>query len=792
MSFFFLNPLFLTAFACVGIPLLLHLLMRQKPQKLTFPALRFLQMKERTCRRSFQLRNWLLLLVRMLLTALLVLLFARPGIQFTKNGSPNVKTAAEYSSKPTAAIFLIDTSVRMEYVFENRSRLEEAQEQALQIMAGLPSRSSAAVVSTSLAAPAFSPDKGEIQRQIQQLKTAPSSQTIPEKFPEILKLLKTSALEQQELFIFTDCTNQSWSLHGHSQRKKFEDTLNDLQKEFPNLRISLIDVGIEAAANARLDIPDETSFQMVPGGAMEVHSRILSTTGKSHRVGIFVLDETGHPQLLEEKEISPLNPASLTNSSDKISEVSLPVTFQLGRLKTGSNQGFLAFLDDDALSADNARGFTIEKAPPTPVLLVANDPAEKNAFFVRQALTPAQFAFENRAGFECSTLSFSQFSAWILGTGNSSAPSTSGKEILSENSIENLAYRSGTLERFHAIFFLDPPGFSSLEWKRLGEYVNSGGGVAFFLGPSLKDSQNFQLAEARQFLPAIPGFQARFRNGTVLNPRFAVTHPILQIFRNLDTPIPWEDSSVFRSWTLEEPAQDTQILFEWGNHSPALLSKTIGNGRVVLAGTPVNTLPSDSRTLWNLLPQGNSWVFLVLMNAVAEYLSEESETSVNIFTHETLSFPLRGTESERFFLCFNPFSLPGNQYSVSKNPSADEIVLIPDLEHNRLDVPALEQSGNYLLSDSRQRENSSRVSNFLRGFSVNLPLELTDLKRLSHEEIQQFFHSHSIIFLENIQLLKRTISGTQSANDLFNWIATLILLLFLLENWLSNRFYRTS
>lgn len=805
MTIFFLNPLFLTALVCVGVPLVLHLLKRPKPQKLTFPALRFLQKKEKTCRRSFQMRHWLLLAIRMLLTIMLVLLFARPGIHFvTNDSSVNASYPTEYSNKPTAVIFLVDTSTRMEYVFENRSRLTEAQEQAIQILTGLPSQSVAAVLSTSFTVPVFSPDKGEIQRQIRRLKTSPGTRTIPETLPEALELLKTSSLEQQEIFIFTDCTAQSWKFNGKAQRDGLERSFKEIQGRFPNLRVTLVDVGVKNAVNARLDVLNESSFQTVSGGSVEIQSRVLFSDGKPHRLGIFILDETGRPLLREEKNVSP-HDFSLSNassnsaanasipieSSDGVREISIPVAFQLGSLKIGANQGFIALLDEDALAADNARGFTIEKAPPAPVLLVANAPSEQNAFLVRQALAPTQFTFENRAKFDCFTISYDQFSAWILGNRATSKP-FAGSSTISSPTSETLTRRSGALEGFHAIFFLDPPGFSSLEWNRLGEYVTSGGGLAFFLGASLKEPQSFRLAEARRFLPGAPGIQARFPKGTTLNPRFSTVHPILRTFQNLETPIPWEDSPVFRAWTLEEPTDDALILFEWDDGSPALLSKTTGNGRVLLAGTPVNMLQNNSRTLWNLLPQGDSWVFPVLMNITAKYLSEECETSVNIFTNETISFPLRGTESERFFLSRRPFSAPDAQTAASPNSPTDAISLIPDVERRHLDVPALEQTGNYLLSDSPPRDLAASISDFQRGFSVNLPLELTDLKRLSHEEIQRLFHPFSVVFMKNVQRLERSISGTQSANDLFNWIACLILALFLLENWMANRFYRTS
>src|SRR6266700_1484662 len=57
----------------IGLPVLLHLLMRQKPKHLLFPAFRFLQQRARTNRRKVRLRHLLLLLLRMALLALICL-----------------------------------------------------------------------------------------------------------------------------------------------------------------------------------------------------------------------------------------------------------------------------------------------------------------------------------------------------------------------------------------------------------------------------------------------------------------------------------------------------------------------------------------------------------------------------------------------------------------------------------------------------------------------------------------------------------------------------------------------
>src|SRR5688500_16814897 len=74
----FIAPLFFVALAGLAIPVLIHLIQREKKQIIRFPSLMFVQ---RVPYRSIQRRrihNWLLLMVRLSALALIILAFARP------------------------------------------------------------------------------------------------------------------------------------------------------------------------------------------------------------------------------------------------------------------------------------------------------------------------------------------------------------------------------------------------------------------------------------------------------------------------------------------------------------------------------------------------------------------------------------------------------------------------------------------------------------------------------------------------------------------------------------------
>ena len=70
----------LAGLIAVAIPVVLHLLMRQKPKKLDFPALRLLQTSVRESTKRLRLRHLWLLLLRMLLIAAVVFAVARPTL----------------------------------------------------------------------------------------------------------------------------------------------------------------------------------------------------------------------------------------------------------------------------------------------------------------------------------------------------------------------------------------------------------------------------------------------------------------------------------------------------------------------------------------------------------------------------------------------------------------------------------------------------------------------------------------------------------------------------------------
>src|SRR5258707_939883 len=116
-----MHIILLTGAALIGVPILLHLIMRQEPKKLPFPAFRFLKLKRRINQRKMRLRHFLLLLLRMLLIGLIALALFQPTFLSERF---NIK-----GEQAIACVVVIDTSPSMAYILAvDRSGLTGARQ----------------------------------------------------------------------------------------------------------------------------------------------------------------------------------------------------------------------------------------------------------------------------------------------------------------------------------------------------------------------------------------------------------------------------------------------------------------------------------------------------------------------------------------------------------------------------------------------------------------------------------------------------------------------------------------
>src|SRR5438445_11507295 len=104
----FLTPAFLIGLSAIAIPVLIHLIQRERKRVIEFPSLMFVRRIPYQSVRRRRIRHWFLLLLRAAAVALIVAAFARPFL-------PQRAAANAISGGARDVVILLDQSASMGY-----------------------------------------------------------------------------------------------------------------------------------------------------------------------------------------------------------------------------------------------------------------------------------------------------------------------------------------------------------------------------------------------------------------------------------------------------------------------------------------------------------------------------------------------------------------------------------------------------------------------------------------------------------------------------------------------------
>src|SRR5438445_3786927 len=104
----FLTPAFLIGLSAIAIPILVHLIQREKKRVIEFPSLMFVRRIPYQSVRRRRIRHWALLMLRAAAIALIVAAFARPFLR-------RDAAAAVAGGGAREVVILLDQSASMGY-----------------------------------------------------------------------------------------------------------------------------------------------------------------------------------------------------------------------------------------------------------------------------------------------------------------------------------------------------------------------------------------------------------------------------------------------------------------------------------------------------------------------------------------------------------------------------------------------------------------------------------------------------------------------------------------------------
>jgi len=818
-----INPALLYGLGLVALPLLLHLLMKAKPKKLLFPALQLIQKRRMQNTRRIRLRHLWLLLLRMLVLGALIAALTRPSFPAAEY-SPNrrewltmaaiggvllgayfglltwwkrqrvpnhtltsrrtslrggfgflafllfvllvawpyqKRIAAEISAPlpevsdylPVAAVFLFDTSASMDYRLQGKTRLEIAKEIAVEHLSSLPSRSQVAVGDTSVSTDfPFQVDLAGAQGRIDALETKATAVPLNQRLRTALALQeddrkRTLAAQGnvaedaradqlvREIYIFTDLAASGWQPGAG----RF------LTQELERLgwvSVYLIDVGVEAHQNVALTNLQISEQSVAEGESVVVSADVSSQGYEGQLVTVEFYVEGEKVQAVKQDQRN----VKLKDASPQ------HVEFSIKSVSEGTTQGELRLVTGDPLTADNTLRFSVLSRPNARVLVVAEASSMAGSNDIEDRLS---------AGENSDSAALLEVLELLNFAGDFASPARLARTDLSS---------------FDVISLVNVTKLEADSWKKLADWVQSGGGLSVYLGsaqfgnsdgisPEVYNSavaQSFlpaRLEAWRKFLPEPAGFDLR-----------DTLHPVLRKFDVAGAttevgliPVRW-------CWNVKPAKQSNVVLrFADRNALPAMVERAHGDGRSVLFTTGF-TSRRDRRDEWSGLAR--HWAFVVLTDQTVHYLSGRSQAVVNYEAGSEVLVPLDRNEPLRRYLLRKPggVQLPGDV------PEGSSILRLSEVD----------QVGHFevVAADPAQK--------FRSGFSVNLPVGESDFSRLGAADLDLLLGEGRYAIAENTESLTRTVNTGRMGMEVFPLILGLVIIIFCLELIVANRFYEAD
>jgi Aerotolerance regulator N-terminal len=630
----FVHQALMGAMLLTLLPLLIHIINLVRHQRVEWAAMEFLLASYKKHRRWVWLKQFLLMLTRMAIVALLVMMCA----QWVTHD----QWLAIFGGKVIHHYVLLDDSYSMSqqtggasaYAQATQFISQLAQEAAQQDTEhqltvlrcsqvrtiSAESTGSAALQVSKLADFHAEPINAELLRRFEQAQqkwhTTEFADAPTRGIAMLRELFDPASHESRVLYLLSDFRRKDWQAPT-----LLRDELHELQKM--KCELHLIDCARPEDANLSVIALTTESDTKAAGVPLFVQVQVKNQgTAAVRRVQL----------KLRSLYFPPAANAQPNSAEPQREELPLVLieTMQPGEVITRRVQVYFpqaghhvveAELPSDAVASDNVRRLVVDLPDGEKTLVIDGSVEQQHAYFMSAAFRPLERSNTGIVA-EVKPASF-----------------------LRDSTLE-------TLRGYSAIYLCDVPRLENRILENLKQYVQAGGGVAFFLGDNVdRGYYNKQLyEEGRGLFPAqleLPtSLPAQEDSST---PDFTVSdHPVFSFFRG-------ERNSFLAGvtiaryvplrWTSESTsAQGVQTVAELRNKQPLFVEKHFGEGRVIACATTV-------APLWNDWAKNPSFVVVILK--LHAYLAAAQGRETSLLVGDSIHMEW---ESNRFFPEFTLFA----------------------------------------------------------------------------------------------------------------------------------------
>lgn len=347
----FLNPAVLFGLLAASIPIVLHFLNLRKLKKINFSTLAFLKELQKTKIRRIKLKQWLLLLLRVLIIASLVLAFARPTVKSFPFTSGKAKTSA---------IFMIDNTFSMSVIGDYGTYLNQSKQIAKNLLTKFDDGDEITVLPFAAGSNidlSLKTNFDIVKNEIDEIQITQNSPTLNETLIKAGDILYNSKNFNKEIYIFTDL-----------QKSRLYNSINelsDLNNLFgENIRIFIISYNDKSIQNLGID-------QLKLNNQIIEKNKTISFTSGITNYSTIPVSNSVASLFINGRRSAQQNVTLLPDETREFN-------FETTLADTGLVDVYVELEDDDILD-DNKR-FTCLYLPDHYSVLVVNDAKEDSKF----------------------------------------------------------------------------------------------------------------------------------------------------------------------------------------------------------------------------------------------------------------------------------------------------------------------------------------------------------------------------------------------------------------------------
>ena len=346
----FLTPFFLVGLAAIAVPVLVHLIQRERKRVVEFPSLMFVRRIPYQSVRRRRIRHWALLLMRAAAVALIVAAFARPFLR--KSAVANAVTGGARE-----VVILLDQSASMGY----GDHWTKAQEAARKVVRGLGADDRATLVLFARNAEEnmrATSDRSRLEAAVNAARVSSGAT----RYGPALKLgesiLSRSTLKRREAVLISDFQKSGW---GGSDDARFAEGM------------TLTTSSVAATDTPNLSVPSVSFARSIFSG----QERVTVTAGLSNK-GDQALRDVPVTLTVDGHEIETGRATVAAHASSSISftQFTLASANVRGVVRAGS----------DPMPADNSFYFALTPGEAVSVVVVNGGDRSDESLFLSKAL----------------------------------------------------------------------------------------------------------------------------------------------------------------------------------------------------------------------------------------------------------------------------------------------------------------------------------------------------------------------------------------------------------------------